>query len=142
MASGALRWENAWQVDASNHKHSLWTITLFAKAKHVGRFSFRQRFFRRGPSVQGIPLWRARRSRTLTFSFWFPLILWIVFPFTLVSSRELTFCCALYAIPTVYFSFAVRRALQRQRKLVKLSFVRRAMLLTRFLLQVSDLPSF
>ena len=54
-----------------------------------------------------IPSWRAGRSRTLTFSFGFSLLLWIVFHSTLNSSRALTFCCQLYAISTVSFSFAL-----------------------------------
>ena len=56
-----------------------------------------------GFSVQGIPSWRAGRSRTLSFSFAVLFILWIAFHSTLISSRALTFCCPLYAISTVSF---------------------------------------
>ena len=78
-----------------------------------------------GSSIQGIWPWRAGRSRTLSFSFGFSLLFWIVFHSALISSRALTFCCPLYAISTASFSFA--RGLpfwlqQRQRRAFQVVF--------------------
>ena len=118
-------------MDASNQRHSL----------QVKGEACRHLFPCRGPSSQGIPSWRAERSRPLTFSFGFPLILWVVFHSILTSSRALTFCCPLYAISSVSFSFAPRLALGcscARSGLFKLPLTRREMLLTIFLLQEGD----
>ena len=47
----------------------------------------------------------------LPFSFWFSLLLWIVFHNTLLSWSALNFCCPLYAISTVSVSSALRLSL-------------------------------
>ena len=87
--------------------------------------------------ITGIPFWtvtiffqkirsnRAGWSRTLTFSFGFLLLLWIVFHTTLVSSGAWTICCPLYATSTVYFPFARRLVLGCKRAFQVLSHKKR-----------------
>ena len=90
----------------------LWTITVFLLLKDVAGSPFLKDFLScRGPSLQRISSWRAGWSRALTFSFWFSILLWIVFHNTLLSWSALNFCCPLYAISTVSFSFALRLSL-------------------------------
>ena len=79
-----------------------WTIDHLPKkknTKHVGWFSLPGGLFPVDVNLfQRSTSWRARRSRTLTFSCGFSLILWIVCHSAHCSLRALTFCCPLYAI--------------------------------------------
>ena len=118
-----------------------WTITLFEGEPYWPFFLCWRICSCLNPSSQGIPLWRAGRSRSLTFPCGFSLRLCIELRATHVSSRALTFCCALYALSTVCFSFALRRALGcscARGGLFKLSFTKGEIRLTYFLFQVSD----
>ena len=77
------------------------TIDLASEACWLGfpylkDFSLSGFLFPRNSVVDG-------RSRTLTFSLGFSILLWTAFHTTFIASGALTFCCPLYTISTVFF---------------------------------------
>ena len=108
---------------------SYWTRSLLSRRRLVF-YSSRTRNFRVCCTV-----WEPVRLPGITPP------LGIVFHSTLLSSRALTFSCPLYVISKVSCSFALRLALgcrSARSGLLKLSFTRREVLLTKILFEVLE----
>ena len=134
--------ESNTQVHASNHRHSLLdNLFLLGEARRLVFLSSKA-LFCRGSFFQGLPPWRAGRSRTLSLSLGFTSFLGVVFHSTLFPSRALTFLVYCTQCPQFLFPFPLflpsPACCSTRGGLFKLSFTKREMLVTNFLFEVPD----